>query len=961
MKNYELIKEKYISEVSSNVKLLKHLKSGARILLFENDDDNKVFSVGFRTTPKDDTGVPHILEHSTLCGSKKFPVKDPFIELLKGSLNTFLNAMTYPDKTVYPVASCNDKDFANLMEVYMDAVFYPNVYIHEEIFKQEGWHYELENADADVIYNGVVYNEMKGVFSSPEQIVMRESRHSLFPDTTYGVESGGDPDAIPDLTYEEFKNFHKSLYSPSNSYIILYGKMNMDEKLEWLDKEYLSKFDTIKVDSDIPFQKAFSAPKECKVMYPVGKSDSLEDKTYYSYNAVIGTFADATLNFAFQVLVHALLDAPGAVLKQTILDSGIGTDVLSDFDSGMLQPVLSIIVKDAKSGKEKELQNIIRTAIQKLVSEGIDKKALEAAINYYEFKYREADFGGAPKGLVYALNAMETWLYDEADPFSRLEYNDIFKTLREKLQTNYYEELLDKYVLNNAHTAFLTVSPSNTLGAEKEKALKEKLAAYKASLTEKEVAKLVEDTKKLKEYQATPSTEEELRTIPLLTREDIEDKVEPLYNEEIVVDGVKVIKHDIETNGIAYLDFTFNTKGVPTDLIPYIGLLKNVLSYVDTANHTYQNLTQEININTGGITPKTLAVSVEENDVTPLFVFETKALFEKLPFVFETTKEIITSSKLDNKRRLFEILAENKSQRQMMMLGRGHITTLSRALSYIRSSSYYNELIDGVSQYHFIEKLSQSFDEVYVDIVEKLKLVMKYIFRKENLIISYTGKCDSYKEHIKSFVEGLCEEELPKGDYKFVPNLLNEGFKTPSAVQYVARAGNFKGAYEYTGALQVFAMALRYDYLWMQVRVLGGAYGCMSNFSRNGNVFFVSYRDPNLEKTMDVYMNIPNYIDNFNPSQNDITKYIIGAIGTLDTPLSPSAKGDKSFMAYLQNTTYEDLKKERHEILNVTLDHIKALKPLIEKVLSDDALCAIGNENKIESSTLFKETKNLFN
>ncbi len=961
MKNYELIKEKYISEVSSNVKLLKHLKSGARILLFENDDDNKVFSVGFRTTPKDDTGVPHILEHSTLCGSKKFPVKDPFIELLKGSLNTFLNAMTYPDKTVYPVASCNDKDFANLMEVYMDAVFYPNVYIHEEIFKQEGWHYELENADADVIYNGVVYNEMKGVFSSPEQIVMRESRHSLFPDTTYGVESGGDPDAIPDLTYEEFKNFHKSLYSPSNSYIILYGKMNMDEKLEWLDKEYLSKFDTIKVDSDIPFQKAFSAPKECKVMYPVGKSDSLEDKTYYSYNAVIGTFADATLNFAFQILVHALLDAPGAVLKQTILDSGIGTDVLSDFDSGMLQPVLSIIVKDAKSGKEKELQNIIRTAIQKLVSEGIDKKALEAAINYYEFKYREADFGGAPKGLVYALNAMETWLYDEADPFSRLEYNDIFKTLREKLQTNYYEELLDKYVLNNAHTAFLTVSPSNTLGAEKEKALKEKLAAYKASLTEEEVAKLVEDTKKLKEYQATPSTEEELRTIPLLTREDIEDKVEPLYNEEIVVDGVKVIKHDIETNGIAYLDFTFNTKGVPTDLIPYIGLLKNVLSYVDTANHTYQNLTQEININTGGITPKTLAVSVEENDVTPLFVFETKALFEKLPFVFETTKEIITSSKLDNKRRLFEILAENKSQRQMMMLGRGHITTLSRALSYIRSSSYYNELIDGVSQYHFIEKLSQSFDEVYVDTVEKLKLVMKYIFRKENLIISYTGKCDSYKEYIKNFVEGLCEEELPKGDYKFVPNLLNEGFKTPSAVQYVARAGNFKGAYEYTGALQVFAMALRYDYLWMQVRVLGGAYGCMSNFSRNGNVFFVSYRDPNLEKTMDVYMNIPNYIDNFNPSQNDITKYIIGAIGTLDTPLSPSAKGDKSFMAYLQNTTYEDLKKERHEILNVTLDDIKALKPLIEKVLSDDALCAIGNENKIESSTLFKETKNLFN
>ncbi len=960
MKKYELIKEKYIEEVASNVKLLKHIKSGARILLFENKDENKVFSVGFRTPPTDDTGVPHILEHSTLCGSKKFPVKDPFIELLKGSLNTFLNAMTYPDKTVYPVASCNDKDFANLMEVYMDAVFYPNVYLHEEIFKQEGWHYELENVDADIIYNGVVYNEMKGAFSSPEQVVMRESRHALFPDTTYGVESGGDPEFIPNLTYEAFKNFHHRFYSPANSYIIMYGNMNMEEKLNWLDEEYLSKFDVIKVDSHIDYQKPFTTPIHEEIFYPVGKDESLENKTYYSYNAVIGTYEDAKLNLAFQILNYALLEAPGAPLKQAIIDAGIGSDILSDFDSGLLQPVLSIIVKDAQNGKEQVLDEVINKTLKELVTKGIDKKSIQAAINYYEFKYREADFGGAPKGLVYGLNAMETWLYDDNDPFTKLEYNAQFSSLKEELNTNYYEELINKYLLNNNHVAYVTVSPSNTLGAEKEQALKEKLVAYKASLTKEKLEKLVSDTKALKEYQATPSTLEELATIPLLTREDIDDKVEPLYNEEQVLDGVKVLKHNVETNGIGYLNFCFNTKDVPNELIPYVGLLQNVLGYVDTANYTYQNLTQEININTGGINPRTKIISIGDNDVLPLFVFETKALYDKIPFVFDTVKEIITSSKLNNKRRLMEILGENKSQRQMMLMGRGHVASMNRAFSYIRSSSYYNELVDGISEYQFIEDLCLNFETKYEEIITNLEKVIKLIFRKENLIISYTATNNAYDKYLTAFVNSLYKEEVQKGKFEFTPNLLNEGFRTPSTVQYVARVGNFKEVGNYTGAFQVFAMALRYDYLWMQVRVLGGAYGCMSNFTRNGNVYFVSYRDPNLEKTMDVYMNIPNYIDSFNPSTDDLTKYIIGAIGMLDTPLSPKDKGARSFLAYLQNVTYEDLKQERHEVLNVTLDDIKALKPLIEKALNDNALCVIGNENKIEDSNMFKEKKNLF-
>ncbi len=960
MSKYELIKEKYIDEVKSNVKLLKHTKSGARILLFENSDENKVFSIGFRTPPTDDTGVPHILEHSTLCGSKKFPVKDPFIELLKSSLNTFLNAMTYPDKTVYPVASCNDKDFANLMEVYMDAVFYPNVYIHEEIFKQEGWHYELENKDAPLIYNGVVYNEMKGAFSSPEQVVMRESMHALFPDTTYGVESGGDPLYIPNLTYEAFKNFHHRFYSPSNSYIILYGNMNMEEKLEWLDKEYLSKFDIIKVDSKIEYQKPFSKPFEKEIYYPIGKDENPENKTYYSYNAVIGTYEDAKLNLAYQILTYALLDAPGAVLKKAIIDVGIGSDVLSIYDGGLLQPFFSIIIKDAKSKQEQVLKDVINKTLNELVTKGIDKKALQAAINYYEFKYLESDFNGEPKGLVYGLNAMETWLYDDNDPFTRLEYREQFKSLKEALNTNYYEELIKKYLLENNHVAYVTVSPSNTLGQENEEALKQKLENYKASLTEEEIEKLVADTKALKEYQATPSTKEELATIPLLTRDDIDDKVLPLYNEEINKDSVKIIKHNVDTNGIAYLNVGFNTKGVPSHLIPYVGLLQHVLTFVDTKNYNYQLLSQEININTGGITPDVKCVAVGNNDVLPLFIFETKVLYENIPFVFEILKEIITSSKLDDEARLLEILGENKSQRQMTLMGRGHVSALNRALSYIRSASYYNELVNGISQYQFVEDLCLNFNLKKNEVVKNLNEVVKYIFRKENLIISYTGTNDSYLDYIKDFSDALYQDKVKTEEFKFEVNKLNEGFKTPSMVQYVARVGNFEEVGRYTGAFQVFAMALRYDYLWMQVRVLGGAYGCMNSFTRNGNVYFVSYRDPNLDKTMDVYMNVLNYIDNFNPSPEEITKYIIGAIGMLDTPLSPKNIGNRSFTAYLQNVSYEELKQERHEGLNVTLDDIKNLRPLIEKALNDDALCVIGNENKVDESKMFKEVKNLF-
>ena len=962
MNKYQLIKESYIEEVNSNVKLLKHIKSGARVLLLENDDNNKVFTIGFRTPPTNDTGVPHILEHSTLCGSKKFPVKDPFIELLKSSLNTFLNAMTFPDKTIYPVASCNEKDFKNLMEVYMDAVFYPNVYIHEEIFKQEGWHYELEDIDSDIIYNGVVYNEMKGAFSSAEQVIDRMTRHYMFPDTPYGVESGGDPDYIPELTYEEFKNFHKTFYSPANSYIILYGNMDMEERLEWMDKEYLSNFDVIETNSKIEYQQTFAEPASKEIFYPVGKDDDLTNKTYYSYGVVMGKYNDDKLAFAMNILQYTLLGCPGAPLKQAILDAGLGKDVLSSYDSGLLQPTLMITVKDAPANKLPEFKQVIHNTLKELVETGLDKKALKAAINYFEFKYRESDFGRAPKGLVFTINALETWLYDEDNPTSRLETNKIFKELNEKVDTNYFEELINIYILNNNHAVYVTATPSNTLAEEKEAALKAKLKTYKDTLTKEQLEQLVKDTKALKEYQATPSSEEDLKTIPLLTINDIDDYVEPLYNIEEELDGVKIIKHDLFTNGIGYLRLCFNIKNIPNHLVPYVGLLSKVLGKVDTAKHTYQDLTVEINANTGGIGTPITILSLKDNDFIPLFTFTASSLFDKSSFVIETIKEIIKETDFSNEKRLYEIIAETKSQLQMFLMGAGHAAAYTRAGSYVRSYLKYQDETDGIGQYWFIEELEKDFQNRKVEVIETLKTLMTYIFRKENLIISYTGNNDIYKEYLPNLINDLYTNEIHLEGFKFEPNILNEGFKTPSQVQYVARFGNFENVGEYTGAFLVFGMALRYDYLWTQVRVLGGAYGCMTQTNRQKDIYYVSYRDPNLERTNEVYENVLNYIDSFNPTEEELTKYVIGAIGTLDEPLSPRAKGDTSFNCYMKGLTYEDFVKERHEVMNVTLEDIKALKPLIKACLDQGIICTIGNESKVETAKqLFKVVKNLFN
>lgn len=963
---YELIEERKLEDLNSLGMILRHRKSGARVMVISNDDENKVFSIGFRTPPSDSTGVAHILEHSVLCGSKNFPVKDPFVELAKGSLNTFLNAMTYPDKTVYPVASCNDKDFQNLMHVYLDAVFFTNIYDREEIFRQEGWHYELESEDAKLSYNGVVYNEMKGVFSSPEDVLDREILNSLFPDTPYSVESGGDPKQIPNLKYSEFLNFHSKYYHPSNSYIYLYGDMDVAEKLDWMDREYLSLYDNMEIDSEIKQQEPFEQPVEIVKKYSITENESEEDNTYLSFNKVIGTSLDKELYLAFEILDYALISAPGAVLRQKLLDEKIGKDIMSSYDNGIRQPYFSIIAKNANPSDKERFINIIKETLEKTVAEGIDRKALLAGINYYEFKYREADFGSYPKGLMYGLQAYDSWLYDENSPFLHLEANATFAFLKNQVETGYFEKLIEKYLLRNPHASVVMIEPEKGMTTKMERELEEHLQSYKASLSGDEIRELIQKTKQLKQYQEEPSKIEDLEKIPMLKIEDIKKDAALLQNTEKNFEGITVLHHNMFTNGIGYLNLFFDLKYVPEELLPYVGILKSVLGYVDTKNYSYKDLFNEINIQTGGITGE---ISIYDNmekpeDFTAGFELRTKVLYENLGFAFGMLEEIILYSKLEDERRLYEIIAQQKSRLQMTVTGAGHSMAALRALSYFSRTNYLMDLTSGIGFYKFIEKIENQYETEKSDLIQKLKQLMGYIFRSDTLIVSYTANeagFSSLKQEVLKLKQKLHTGTGTLQSFHFPLELKNEGFKTSSQVQYVCRAGNFKNAgRDYTGALRVLKVILGYDYLWNEVRVKGGAYGCMSGFGRLGDCYMTSYRDPNLEKTIEVYEKAADYIRNFEVSGRDMTKYIIGTVSEMDVPMNPRARGMRSFRAYMNHLRYEDLQREREEVLSADQEKIRQLSEILEAVIEQKSLCVIGSEEKVEEQkALFNEIKNL--
>lgn len=951
-KAYELIKEEELGSLQAKGYVLRHKKSGAHVALIKNDDDNKVFYIGFRTPPKDSTGVPHIIEHSVLCGSDKYPLKDPFVELVKGSLNTFLNAMTYPDKTVYPVASCNDKDFANLMDVYMDAVFHPDIYRHPEIFQQEGWHYELPSPEDELTLNGVVYNEMKGAFSSPESVLDRTVLNSLFPDTPYAYESGGDPKDIPKLTYEEFLDFHRTYYHPSNAYIYLYGDMDMEERLDYLDREYLGAYDSMEVDSEIALQPPFEKPIRLEKEYPLSMEEDDANQTYLSCSFVVGTTLDQELYQAFEVLDYALLNSPGAPLRKALLDKGVGKDILGSYDNGTQQPFFSIVAKGANPEDEKVFVETIRQVLEEQVKNGIDRHALKAGVNAAQFWFREGDYGSYPKGLILGLQCMDSWLYDAGQPFLHLHGIEVLDRLREKISTGYFEELVEKYLLHNTHSALIVVTPKKGLTSQEEEQLKAQLQKKKDNLSEEELQQMARQTKHLKEYQQEPTPKEALEKLPMLKREDLNPKIRPLDLQKATLGTIPLLRHKVFTNGIHYLNLAFQVSGVSGEDLGYLSLLCKMLGMVNTRHYNYADLANEINVVTGGINFGLNLYPKAGHDYAFTCEVRAKFLYEESAAAMKLIEEMILMSDFSDEKRLWELVQLNKSRLEMQMNSAGHLIASLRAMANFSKTSKISDEIGGVGFYQFLKDLEEHFDEKKGILQKKCEELMEQIFTSAHLVISSAGTPEAMVKVERDLLTLMANlphtyhlEQEPQVSCRHA----REAFKDASQIQYVCRAGNFADAgYSYTGTMRILRVILGYDYFWINVRVKGGAYGCMNQFARNGNMYFVSYRDPNLADTIDVFDKTPEYIRSFEADERDMTKYIIGTISEMDTPLTPSQRGLRALGAYFMGITDEDLQRERTQVITATAEDIRALAEPVEAALKQGVLCVVGNEDAIE-------------
>ena len=950
-------RSRYVPELHSQAYELHHIQSGARLLYIQNDDDNKVFSISFRTTPSDSTGVPHICEHSTLCGSRKFPLKEPFVELVKGSLNTFLNAMTFPDKTMYPVASRNAADFKNLMDVYLDAVFFPNMIKDKQVLMQEGWHYHLDSADSELTYRGVVYNEMKGVFSSPDSQMERHVMDALFPDTTYGVESGGNPDDIPNLTQEAFAAFHAKYYHPSNSYLFLYGDMDIDQTLAFIDGEYLSQFHVQSVDSAIGRQ---TCPGSQVKTYPYGiaTGEKTDHKTLHSLTYVIDDALDPTVAMAFKVLTYVLLQSPAAPLKKALVDAGLGKDISGDFQDGILQPLWGISVNGSDPDKQAQILPLVRKVLSDMVRSGLDKTLLTGALNRTEFALREADFVGRPKGLIYGIRCMDTWLYD-MDPLAALSYEGALETLRRGIDNGYFEGLIQKYILDNPYYALVSLVPEPGLTERHDKALADKLAAYKASLSKEEIDAIVADSQALQKRQATPDSPEALETIPTLTRDDLEKKVDSIAMEQQTMDGVTVCYVPDETNGITYVNAYFDLHGLTREEISYVYLLSDLIGDMDTTDHTYGDIASLIDLYTGGIDYSVSAFSnrTDNKDYMPVFRFKAKGLTQNLDKLVDLLKEISLHTVFTNKDRLAELVEETKAGWDMDAFRRGHTIVMHRVLSYVSPVEAFCDAGE-LSYYQFITDIDGRIRSDADEIGAKLSAVMKKIFTRSALTLEVTASQEDWKTAkviVPAWIQALPQGEKPQGLCDFGLSRKNEGIMTSGTVQYVAKGGNFRShGYDYDGSLMVLDTILQYGYLWTKIRVQGGAYGAFTRFYDNGDMVFCSYRDPNLRSSVEAYDALADYLESFDVSDREMTKYVIGTLSRIDVPLTPSLRGAKAMSRYFTGTTEDIAQQRRDQLLATTSADIRALAPRIRAVMEDDNVCVMGSEAKI------REAKDLF-
>jgi presequence protease len=948
---FVLLEKRFVKEVNAECLYFEHTKSGARLLKIAANDPNKTFSIAFKTDPESDAGTPHIMEHSLLNGSKNFPVKSPFDQLNKGSLITFLNAFTGNDLTCFPFASMNDKDYFNVMHVYLDAVFNPLILSDPRILKQEGWHYEMDSINAPLVYKGVVYNEMKGAYSSPTRELNYQIYKNLFPDNGYKYTAGGYPQVIPQLTYEMFVKFYKKYYHPVNSYIMLYGNADLDQELAFIEREYLANYTKAVCPKSFPIQKPFRKIKEVHSFYAAAEGSKIENQTYLTLNVVAGLNTDRATTMALNILCDLLVNQEAAPIRLALQKAGIGQDVNASVDE-LQQNVFQIQVQNANATDKQKFYDIVMSTLREVAQNGLEKKAVEGAINRTEFQLREGN--DAQKGITYNFQILPGWFFAD-DPFLTLEYEKPLSKVKTALESKYFESIIEKYIIENPHALLLVLEPKPGLEKENNAKIALELKKFRTSLSAKAKEKLVKETQDLVEYQKREDTPEALATIPLLERKDINPKATWYSVQEQTAAEVPILYHEEFTNDVVYTRMLFDMRTLPADLIPYAALLAEVLGSQNTDNYSFGDLDVALNLYTGGFNAfiGTYLENHSDTLMIPKFVLNAKAINKKTGKLFDLLTEITNHTRYADIDRLKSIITRHQARLDAQVKQNGYRYTQRRLLSYFSNAGMLNELTSGFEYYWFVTDLAANFDQQSKEIAEKLIRTAALLFKKENMIAAIVCGGNDRPDVVQEFTKyanGLPSGKNELKRWKFDFEKKNEGFLTASKVQYVLKGYDFKQlGYSWNGKIQVLSQILSSDWLQNRIRVIGGAYGGFSNFSENGQVIFSSYRDPNLKESLDNYDAIPDYLDKLEVSEKEMTRYIIGTIAGLDNPLTPSQKGDVALRYYLEKSKPEDVQRERDEVINTTLGDIKAMKKMIADVLNQKVICVYGNEEKIQS------------
>lgn len=938
--------EEYLEDIKSKAYLLKHEYSGARLLYLENEDENKVFGIGFRTPPENSKGTPHILEHCVLNGSRKYKTKEPFMDLLKGSLQTFLNAMTFSDKTIYPVASRNDKDFENLMDVYLDAVFYPRIYDKKEIFLQEGWHYELQNPAEELRYKGVVYNEMRGAYSSPDSYVYKELDQALYPDSIYKNDSGGDPYEIPNLSYEEFLDFHRKYYHPSNSYIFLYGKLDLEEQLNHIEA-YLMDFPAEKISSEIEKQPRFSERKTIEASYPLSPGEEEENKDYLIYAALTNDKKNRKESLTHSIVKAVLFSEESSPVKNALLKAGLGEDSMAVSTDGLEQG-LGICAINTSKDRRDEFFDIIESSIRETVEKGFSKEELLASLNKIEFQLRECD-NYATKGVIYMIQSLESWLYDE-DPKSQFKFNDLLKELREAIDTDYYENFVKEKILNNPYKVLISLEAVEGLNTKRDQEVHNKLQKYKSSLSEGEILDIIEENQILEEMQNREDTAEEKETIPSLSLSDIEAKTVEIPTEILEKGSTTILLHDLFTQKIDYFTLAFNLDFIKEEEVETLSLMSDIIGLMDTKSYSYQRLGTEEYLYTGGIHSSLNSYFLEkEKNYTKKFLIHAKAKPEYLKEMFHLIDEMTRFTKFEDKKRFKEILQMIRLKLESGFLESGHQYALLRNRSNYSQQGAFEEKIGGLHYYDFIVDIENHFEEKSDQILDNLKILAHKVFNKNKLIINITtDEKDNALKASGNYLDVLPEEKLPVAELLFDLNPKNEGIKTSANINYVIQTGPLDFPEEYKGSYEVLSNILSNTYLYSFIRAQGGAYGTGMGISRNGRFALYSYRDPNIKKTLEIYKNLPEIIQGLELSEEEMETFIIGSLNKFDPPMTNATKGKLGLLLYITGQTPEDNRKAMEEAIESELKEFKSLIPELRKSLDENYITVIGNSDVIE-------------